>query len=314
MEPVPDSWLKRRATAVKNWCRRQALRGVFRYKARHLRVERGLVYNRANEQDLKLDLILPRTGGPFPLLITIPGGGWEWIAQPDSMLILDEMLADHGFAAAEVIYRLAPRDRFPAQLEDCKAAIRWLRANAARFNIDPQRVGALGFSSGAQLACLLGVTRPEDGMEGTGSSGQSSRIDAVVSYFGPTDFTEKVWRDRYEGRLLRNIIGAPFAERPDLYEKASPVHYVRPGAPPFLFLHGTEDSIVPIEHSRLLEAKLQAAGASARLIEVPGQGHGAWPQRIFQPKLAEAVKFLQETLKVPARSGGAADLGARRQA
>lgn len=297
MEPIPDTWLKRRLTQFTDWCQRQAYRGLFRLKARHLRVESGITYSRANGQDLKLDLVMPRTGGPFPALVTIPGGGWEWIAQPESMLILDELLAERGFAAAEVLYRLAPRDRFPAQIEDCKAAVRWLRANAARYNLDPERIGALGFSSGAQLACLLGVTRPPDGLEGEGGHPeQSSRVDAVVSYFGPTDFTERVWLERYEKRLLFTVLGATYAERPDLYRKASPVSYVYPEAPPFLFLHGTEDPIVPIEHSRLLAARLQAAGVPARLIEVPGQGHGAWPRRVFETYLAEAVQFLQDKL------------------
>lgn len=297
METPHETWLKRHATAVKDWGWSKLLRTLFRIKARHLHIETGVVYGRANGQDLKLDLAMPRSGGPFPALITIPGGGWEWIAQPESMHILDEMLAEHGFAAAEVAYRLAPRDKYPAQIEDCKAAVRWLRANAAKYNIDPERIGALGFSSGAQLACLLGVTQASDGLEGEGGNpGLSSGVGAVVSFFGPTDFTLQSWRDRYEGRLMLSVLGATFAEHPELYQRASPVTYAHAGAPPHLFLHGTADEIVPIEHSRLLAAKLQAAGASARLIEVAGQGHGAWPQRVFNPLLEEAVAFLREHL------------------
>lgn len=303
MEPHTGRWLARHTAAVKDWWWRKALRAIFRLKARHLHIETGLVYSRASGQDLTLDLAIPRTGGPFPTLLTIPGGGWEWIAQPDSMHVLDEMLAEHGFAAAEIIYRLAPRDKFPAQIEDAKAAVRWLRANAATYGLDPERIGTLGFSSGAQLACLLGVTAPADGLEGTGGNAeQSSRVDAVVSFFGPTDFTLPSWRARYESRLMLSVLGATYAERPDLYQKASPVHYVRPQAAPHLFFHGTADNIVPIEHSRELSAKLQAAGVSARLVEVPGLNHGSWPRRVFNPCLEDAVRFFHEHLKKPSKT------------
>lgn len=185
--------------------------------------------------------------------------------------------------------------------------VRWLRANAAKYQIDPDRIGGLGFSSGAQLAYLLGVTQPADGLEGDGPCDQSSRIGAVVSFFGPTDFTLQTWWDRYESRLMLSVLGATFAERPDLYERASPVHYVRPGAPPDLFFHGTADNIVPIEHSRLLAARLQAVGVSARLVEMPGLGHGAWPRAVFNPCLEDAVRFLHENLKNAAAKDVAAD-------
>jgi acetyl esterase/lipase len=298
MEQKSERWLTRHAAAVKDWWWKKILRAVFRLKARHLHIETGLVYGRANGQELTLDLAMPRTGGPFPGLVTIPGGGWEWIAQPDSMHILQEMLAEHGFAAAQVIYRLAPRDKYPAQIEDCKAAVRWLRANAAKYRIDPERIGALGFSSGAQLASLLGVTNPGDGLEGdSGHPEQSSRVDAVVDFFGPSDFTLPSWRQRYDNRLMPSVLGTTFAEHPERYEKASPVHYVRPGAAPHLIFHGTADTIVPIEHSRVLAARLKAAGASVRLVEMPGLGHGAWPRRLFNPCLEEAVQFLQEHLQ-----------------
>src|SRR4051794_15810713 len=130
MKRVETNWLARQTAAFKNWCWTKSLRALFRLKARHLKVKTGIVYGRANGQNLKLHLAKPRTGGPFPALVVIPGGGWEWIAQPESMLVLAEMFAEHGFVVVEVIYRLAPRDKYPAQIEDCKAAVRWLRENA----------------------------------------------------------------------------------------------------------------------------------------------------------------------------------------
>jgi acetyl esterase/lipase len=289
------------AAAVKDWWWNEMLRALFRFKATHLRVETNVVFGRANSQDLKLDIVMPKTGGPFPTLLIIPGGGWIWIAQPDTMHILDEMLAEHGFVTAQVTYRLAPRDRYPAMLEDCKAAVRFLRANATQFQIDPDRIGTLGFSSGAQLACLLGETNPDDGFEGDGNREQSSRVGAVVAFFPPTDFTEPVWLHRFEKKVMIPALGATYAERPDLYQRASPVNYVRPGAPPHLFFHGTADDIVGIIHSRMLSSKLHAVGASARLVELPGLGHGAWPRGRFNPCLEDAIRFFKENLRPAAR-------------
>lgn len=307
MKPNSSGWLSRQTTAVKNWCWKKILRALFRFKARHLHVETGIVYGRANGQELKLTLAKPRTGGPFPAMVTIPGGGWEWIAQPESMHLLAEMFAEHGFVVVEVLYRLAPRDKYPAQIEDCKAAVRWLRENAAQYQIDSDCIGALGFSSGAQLACLLGLVDAADGLEGkSGHPEYSSSVQAVVSFFGPTDFTLPSWLQRFEKSLMVPVLGKTIAEDRERYEKASPVYYVRPGAPPHLFFHGTEDTIVPIEHSRLLAAKLEAAGSTVRLVEVAGQGHGAWPRRVFNPCLEEAVSFLHEHLKNSATKDAAA--------
>jgi acetyl esterase/lipase len=297
MQDKPASWHMGPIATAEHWFWTKALRAIYRYKAYRLHVETDIVYSHANNQDLTLDLAIPRKGGPFPVVLVIPGGGWQWIAQPELMHILDALFAEHGFVAAEVLYRLAPRDIYPAQINDCKAAVRWLRANAARYNINPERIGALGFSSGAQLACLLGLTTPSDGLEGDGGHPeQPSRVGAVVSFFGPTDFTLPSWRERFDKTLIPTVLGTTCAEHPEACERASPVHYVRPGAPPFLFFHGTEDEVVRIEHSRVLQAKLQAAGDSARLVEVPGHAHGAWPQAVLMPCLEEAMHFLREKL------------------
>ncbi len=142
------------------------------------RVDRDLLYGKAGDADLKLDLAMPKDGpGPFPVVVCIHGGGWTHGDRADLRTTI-ETLAGRGYVAVSVDYRLAPKDRFPAAVEDCKAAVRWLRANARQFKIKPDRIGVVGFSAGAHLACLLGVTRKADGLEGTGGNPDESAFSA----------------------------------------------------------------------------------------------------------------------------------------
>src|SRR5215510_9833699 len=153
-----------------------------------IRVERDIVYGKGDQMDLQLNLAIPKGKGPFPAVVCIHGGGW-YRGQRQDMDFMTELLARRGFVAATVSYRLVSTARFPAQIEDCKAAVRWLRANAAKYHIDPDRIGAIGPSAGGHLACLLGVTEKKDGLEGSGGNpDHSSGVQAVVSFFGRTNF------------------------------------------------------------------------------------------------------------------------------
>ena len=191
-----------------------------------LREESDLVFGKGGETALKLDLAMPADGdGPFPAVVCVHGGGWVGgdRKQMDQTI---RALARRGFVAVSPDYRLAPHDRFPAQVEDCKAAVRWLRANAAKYKIDAGHVGAVGFASGGHLACLLGLTDKGDGLEGTGGNAdQSSRVQAVVSFFGPTDLAAKGWGPDVEARNLVPLFGGTADERPEAYRKASPLTY-----------------------------------------------------------------------------------------
>src|SRR5262249_52162234 len=145
------------------------------------------------------------------------GGGWRAGSRADIARVI-EAYAEKGFVSVSASYRLTSVSPFPAQIEDCKAAVRWLRANADKYHIDADKIAALGFSAGAHLACLLGTTAKESEFEGTGGAkDQSSRVQAVVSFYGPTDFSVKRWDKTVEDYFLKPFLGGSFEEKKDLY-------------------------------------------------------------------------------------------------
>lgn len=262
-----------------------------------VRLEKDLVYAKAGGAELKLDLALPEAGdGPFPAVLCIHGGGWVG-GDRTQMAQTIATLAGRGYVAISPEYRLAPKDRFPAPLEDCKAAVRWLRANAGKYKIDPDRVSAVGFSAGGHLACLLGVTEKEDGLEGNGGNpDEPSRVRAVVSFFGPTDLTKRWWTKEVEEKNLVPLLGGTLEEKADLYRKASPAAYAGKTKAAFLFFHGTEDKLVPLAQSQLLADKLKEAGSSAQLVTLEGEGHG-WRGEKLRKSLEQMLTFLDGNLK-----------------
>ncbi len=262
-----------------------------------VRTETDVVFGKAGGRELKLDLAMPKEGdGPFPAVVCVHGGGWVG-GDRKQMAATVQVLARRGFVAVTPDYRTAPAHRFPAQLEDCKAAVRWLRANAAKYKVNPDRIGAVGFSAGGHLACLLGVTDKGNGLEGTGGNPDvSSRVQAVVSFFGPTDLTVKFWGPTAERENLVPLLGGTLADKPEAYRKASPMSYAGANAPPFLFFHGSADRTVPPQQSYDLAARLRAAGVEARVITVEGEGHG-WRDEKLLYNLAEMVLFFNHKLK-----------------
>ena len=260
-------------------------------------IERNLVYGKGGDTDLLLDLAMPKSGvGPFPAVMFLHGRGWREGSRHDMSQFIEGM-AGLGYVSVTIEYRLVPAARFPAQVEDCKAAVRWLRANAAKYRIDPGHIGVVGFSAGGHLASMLGVTGPGDELEGTGGSpGQSSRVQAVVSFFGPTDFSTRDWPVDLEREVIVPFLGGSFAERPDAYRKASPYNYVTKDAPPFLFFHGSEDELVPVDQSKRLADKLKNAGVPVQLVVLEGERHG-FSDANNQKAMREMLDFLGERLK-----------------
>jgi acetyl esterase/lipase len=263
-----------------------------------IRLDADIVFGKGGNTILKLDMARPEGEGPFPAIVCLHAGGWVG-GERQQMKGTIEVLARRGYVAVSPDYRLAPQDRFPAPIEDCKAVVRWLRANAKPYRIAPDKIGVFGFSAGAHLACLLGVTGKDDGLEGTGGNAeQSSAVQAVVSFFGPTDLTQPVWSKEVRQRHLEPFLGGTVEEKADVYRRASPLTYVSKNAPPFLFVHGTADDIVPIEQSEKMVEKLRQAGVPARLIAVPGERHGwGWSHEHRLTSLAHMMDFFDAELK-----------------
>jgi acetyl esterase/lipase len=194
-------------------------------------------------------------------------------------------------------YRLAPKHRFPACVEDCKAAVRWLRANAGAYRIDAKRIGVVGLAAGGHLACLLG-TAGDASLEGNGgNAGHSSAVQAVVSLSGPTDLlSEGMHTEELLKRNLVPLLGGPPKTHRDAYRKASPLHQELRSPPPFLLIHGTADTIVPVDQAREMGGKLRLAGGQAQLLLLEGEGH-TWAGANLLRSIDTMLSFLDEALK-----------------
>lgn len=250
--------------------------------ARGVEVEEKITYGRGGEVDLKLDLARPDAGeGPFPGLVFIHGGGWRGGNRQRYRREI-ENAAQQGYVAVTVTYRLTEADKsgkakypFPAAVHDVKAAVRWLRANAEKYNVDPQRIGAIGGSAGGHLSLMLGVTDKSAGLEGEGGNAEaSSRVQAVVNYFGPTEMTVLSETSRGAAPIVASFLGGSPKEKVDVYRAASPLTYVSKDDPPILTLHGEKDTLVPPDQAHRLDEAMKQAGASHETMILKGQPHG----------------------------------------
>jgi len=272
-----------------------------------VKVLRDVEYAKVDGKSMALDLYLPDrpAGARLPLVIWVHGGAWRAGSKDGTPAVA--LLRD-GFAVASISYRLSQAAKFPAQINDCKGAVRFLRANAAKYNLDPNAFGAWGSSAGGHLVALMGTAGDANELEGDvgGNVGVSSRVQAVCDFFGPTDFMamkglpstiQHMSADSPESQLL----GAPVAENPDRAKQASPVTYVTKDDPPFLICHGDKDMTVPLNQSELLNDALTKAGVTSELYVVKGAGHG----QFRDPAVGEKVRaFFIKTLKGPAPAGG----------
>jgi acetyl esterase/lipase len=239
-----------------------------------IKFTKGIEFANPDNQHLQLDLAEPATGdGPFPAIICIHGGGFR-AGTRDGYDGLCQQLAKHGYVAMTVTYRLSPKYQFPAAVQDCKAAVRWARANAATYKIDMKRIGVMGGSAGGHLALFLGVTTHVPEFEGEGNLDQSSQVQCVVSMFGPSDFTKSYDKSVDAKIVLPMFFGGNLEEKRAEHIRGSPLYWVTPDAAPTLCIHGTKDTYVAYEQAVWMVDRLKAAAVEAELLTLDGAGHG----------------------------------------
>jgi acetyl esterase/lipase len=226
-----------------------------------------------------LDLYLPKqraSDQPLPVVVFIHGGGWQNGDKRGGYRMLAPLVESGEYAGVSVGYRLTDEAIWPAQIHDCKAAIRWIRGNAKKYNLDPERIGATGPSAGGHLVAMLGTSGDVAELEGKLGEhlDQSSRVLCVVDQFGPTDFVTMGGMHNNRNSPEAKLLGGLVQENKEAARSASPTTYVSPDDPPFLFIHGTEDRVVRFAQSERLHEALTKAGVPSTLIPVEGGGHG----------------------------------------
>ncbi len=271
-----------------------------------VQVYRDLEYAKVNGQSLKLDLYVPASDGKKPpLIVWIHGGGWRG-GSKDKVPIRD--LVDDGYALASIQYRFTDTAIFPAQIHDCKGAIRWLRAKADEFDYDADWIAVAGSSAGGHLALLVGTSAEVAQLEGDvgGNVEQSSRVQAVIDYFGPADFVlrgktqpERAYTEKSGSyALLGGIRDGKVS--PQQEQIASPAYHVDRTDPPLLVFHGTEDQTVLLDQSERIVAVYQQAGLKAKLITIEKAGHGGG--KFFDDSNRQVVReFLDKHHHPPGR-------------
>lgn len=274
------------------------------------KAHRDLAYVESGHERQKLDLYLPeKSDGRLPVILWIHGGGWM-AGSKDQCLPLRSGYLERGYAVASIGYRLSGHAVFPAQIEDCKAAIRWLRSHAKEYGLDPDRFGVWGSSAGGHLAALVGTSGGVEEFEVGANAGISSRVQAVCDFYGPTDLTVFVTTPGYESHAKADspeakLIGGVVAENKDKAARVNPITYVSKDDPAFLLVHGDKDPTVPLNQSRLLFDALKKTSVSAHFHTIRGAGHGG---PAFEDKEISAMVagFFDERLK-----GGIRDVEAR---
>jgi acetyl esterase/lipase len=259
-------------------------------------IELDVLYAKPGDSELKLDAARPAEGdGLVPALLVIHGGAWRAGNKADLRPLLAQC-AQRGYLAVSPQYRLCPKDPFPAQVHDVKAAVRWIKSNAKKYRADPERVGALGFSAGGHLALMLALTGPSDGLEGDVSPGApDSRVKAVVNYFGPSDLAAKDIPEICKP-WVKDLLGGSPQDKPEAAAKASPLTFVSKDDAPVLTFQGTRDPLVPYNQGIKLADAMNSAGVPGRLELIIGAQHG-WVGAELDRTIEETFRFLDRYLK-----------------
>ncbi len=257
---------------------------------RNFTVQKGLIYSPPGwPQELKADVCTPQGSGLHAAVLLVHGGGWRQ-GDRSAMAYVCGYLAQRGYAAVTIDYRLAPQFQFPAQLQDVQQAMHWLHRKADSLAVDSRRIGVFGLSAGGHLATLLGTVGEGDPLDSP-YGGPDTRVKAVVAGAAPTDL-------RTMGRWgwVRQFLGGPYEKLAEAYALASPVTHVSAGDPPHFLYHGTLDEIVPFDQGEDMKRSLDAVGVSAELMQLSGMGHTV--QTFFDKAALEAsANFLDRVLR-----------------
>ncbi len=240
---------------------------------------------------LEADVYIPHGEGPFPGMLVVHGGAWR-VGTRAQLAAVAARFAEHGYTAVAISYRLAPASQFPAQLYDTEAAVRWMRANAKEFRIDPDRIGGFGYSAGGHLVALVGALADAQLAEhGAGADSPSTRLQCVLAGGAPCDFRDMA----ADSAILSYWLGGTRSQKADNYRDASPSNFVTADDPPMYFFSGEDDVIVPISNPRRMFAALQAAGVATEFYAVKNSGH---IQTLFdRTALDHALSFADKYLK-----------------
>jgi acetyl esterase/lipase len=259
---------------------------------------RNLEFSNINGKKLLLDLYIPEdaSSDKIPVIVWIFGGAWLRGNKESCPIV---RMVHRGYAVAAISYRMSHEAIFPAQLQDCKTAIRWLRAHAEYYNLDSDSIGAWGASSGGHLAAFLGTAGNVSEFEGEGNLEFSSEVQAVCDWFGTTDFLQM---DTAGSDMVHNapdspeslLIGGPITEYKDLAARANPINYISASGPPFLIMHGDNDRLVPLHQSELLYEALQKVKADVTFLTFKGVGHVNFDGPEYEPIIDE---FFDKHLK-----------------
>jgi acetyl esterase/lipase len=263
-----------------------------------IEIRYGQVYSPAQTESespqpeqLKADVYLPRGEGPFPGVLVVHGGAW-YIGTRAQLSGFAQLLARRGFAAVAISYRLAPKHQFPAQIEDCRRAVQWMRSEASELRIDPDRIGGFGYSAGAQLVCLLAASdEPARLKSGADTNSPSTRLKAVACGGAPCEFRVLP----LDQPMLSYWLGGTRREKPEQYRLASPAAFITADDPPMFFFHGDKDLLVPITSPEVMCRGLQDAGVEAELYVVPDTGHtfAIMDRKALEKSVAFLSKHLQ---------------------
>jgi acetyl esterase/lipase len=263
-----------------------------------VRADRNIEYAKVDGHSLKLDIYRPKLiTKRLPAVIWLYGGGWKYGSK---MICPIVYIATQQVAVVSINYRLDDVAKFPAQIHDCKGAIRWLRANADRYNLDADHIGVFGISAGGHLAALLGTTANNSQMEGKvgGNLNFSSQVQCVCAFYPPTDLNRLITDAKSRNdpnNIVAELIGGPLNQHVKEAEFASPISYVSGNAAPIFLMHGGADTLVPSEQSQILYDAFQRVGVEAHLEIIPGKGHGI----SAPPQVAEEIyQFFRKHLQV----------------